>query len=380
MRTPAAAAVLALLLAVTGCGAFFQCEGKTDCGTSTSVPVVNSGDFVYVTNNSTNDNYLNGYSLSGGTLTALTGSPYNLDYVPQAIVIDPNNGFMYIATDPTFNGDIGYLYGYSISSTGVPTILNSGTALATENIAAMAISPNGEWLFTLDTNGLTVGEYQINTSTGLLTTATPVTYTGASGATAAPSGIAVAPTADFVVLALGQGGIVTFPFNETTGDTGPGQSLSTPSSLSIGVAGVTVDSNNNIYAVTTSGLEVFSSTTAGVLSSTPYSTSSTGITPESVVLSKTSYVYTANEGSGTVSGFTVSTSNPLVSLAGSPYTAPPDVDSIGIDNSGNYVVAAGFSGSGGLQVYSIGSGGALSPVSSQPTSTTIVPTVVALTH
>ena len=61
--------------------------------------------------------------------------------------------------------------------------------------------------------------------------------------------------------------------------------------------------------------------------------------------------------------------------------APTGVGAIGRDSSGDYLVAAGYNATGGIQLFSIGSGGALSSIGSQASGiTTSVPVVMALTH
>jgi 6-phosphogluconolactonase len=390
-RFPLSACALVFLTAATiflsGCGSFFSCEGKASCPAGGSTGSNSGSDFAYVSNSASGSTYLNGYVIStSGALTATTGSPYQLSYTPQAMAITPNNSFIYIASDSVLNSGVGYLYGYSIATTGALTILNSGKALESESIASVDVSPDGAYLFCLDIDGSTVQYYAIDSSTGALTYQNTVSYSGATSGIVTPSSIKVAPSNDFVALTLGTAGMVTFPFDTTTGVTGPGETLYTPATASTGIFGLAIDKNNDIYASGTAGLQVFTSTTAGVPSLlTAYPTDAG---PDSVAINPlNTYVYTGNKSAtttaGSISGFSIATGPALTAVTNSPFTAPEDVSSIGIDNTGDYLLAAGLNSSSGIQLYSIGSTGSLTVVSgtSVPTGTTLtIPTVVAMTH
>ena len=371
------------MLALSGCGAFFQCEGKTSCGTGTTTGI---GDYVYVSNSVTGSTYLDGFQVSSGSLVTATGSPYSLGYVPTTMVITPSDKYLYIG-----NGSSpGNIYGYSLGTGGAITILNSGNGLVQENSAALDISPDGQWLFSLNTNGLTLEEYQISSTTGLLTYVNNYTLTGAVNATIAPLSVKVAPSGDFVVCVLGQGGADIFSLTTSTGalglTLGTNFNRLTPPNLTSGIYAVAIDANNNIYTSATAGLEVFSASTLGAPSAAPISlTSPAGSGPGySLVLDGTSYVYAASENassSAVIYGFVVSSSNPLAPVSGSPNNAPVGVGAIGRDSSGDYLVAAGYNATSGIQLFSIGSGGALSSIGSQASGiTTSVPVVMALTH
>ena len=62
-------------------------------------------------------------------------------------------------------------------------------------------------------------------------------------------------------------------------------------------------------------------------------------------------------------------------------SAPAAVRSLGFDKSGTYLLANGYSSTGGVQLYTLGSTGTLTAASSVATgTTTTVPAVMALTH
>jgi len=361
-------------LGLSSCSGFFVCQ-KASCSTSSTSSSANN--FAYAANSASGTTYINGYALSSGTLVAATSSPYSIGYIPSAMAVAPGDGFLYVATDQALSGT-GEILGYSIGTGGALTALNSGVGLVAENSSAIDITPDGKWLFSLNSDGLTLEEYSINTSTGLLTFAANYSITpGTAGAVVTPSMVKVAPSNDFIVCALGVGGVETFSFNTTTGGAAASSAINTGSTSS-GIYGVTVDTNNNIYTVGTGGLGVFSSTTAGA--PTQLAAYSTGNGPRSVIVSSNgSYVYVANQTDGTITAYSIGT-NTVLSTVGT-YPAPTTVTSLARDNSGTYLLALGYSASSGTQMFSIGSSGSLALTSSTSSGTvTTNPAPLATTH
>ncbi len=368
---------LSLSLAVTGCGGFFVYPGSTTTTTTGTGSSTSSGtDFAYVANSSSGSTYLNGYVVSSGLLTAATGSPFSLDYTPTAISVTPNNSFVYIGTDSTV--DTAAIYGYSVGTGGALTILNSGSALVTtENVSSVTISPDGNWLFSLDAVTSVLEEYAINTSTGALTLETSYDLTGANSGVITPYSVQIAPTGDFLACALGTGGVETFSFDTSTG-AAIATTVISPASSANGVYAIAIDGSDNLYAAGTAGLQVFSDTTAGA--PTLLNTYTVGNAPRAIVLSTTySYVYVANEADSTISGFSIS-SGALTPLSGSPFAAPTGIDALGRDSTGAYILAEGYNATSGIELYSIGTTGALAESSEAASGiTTGVPVVVGLT-
>lgn len=377
IRVLAGGASLALLLALTGCAGFFQCEGKADCPASTSSGsgTGSGSDYVYVSNSASGSTFVDGFEVSSGALTPTTGSPYQLGITPVAMAITPNDSFLYVGT-----GTVGSIYGFSIGTGGALTALNGGSAVATDNCLAIAISPDGQWLFSLNTNNLTIEEYSI-TSAGLLNTGTNYQLSTTNGGTITSSAIEVAPSGDFIAVALGTAGTEIFSFNTSTGAAAPVAQIN-PSSSASGNYAVAIDTANNLYVGATNDLFKYSVTSGGV--PTQISTSATGLGPFLVAVESTSFVYAGSEnstGAPFISGFTSSTSNPMVQVSGSPNSAPEDVTAMGVDKTNAYLVAAGYSASNGVQLYSIGTAGALTSVATAATGTSLaVPVVMALTH
>ncbi|MGA7156639.1 MAG: beta-propeller fold lactonase family protein [Acidobacteriaceae bacterium] len=365
---------------LAGCGNFFSCEGKASCpstGTGTSTGS-STTDYAYIGNSSTGTTYVDGYTIGSGALTDTTSAPFSFTYTPASLVVTPANTFLYSATDSDLS--TGYLYGYSIGTGGALSILASGKPLVSENITALAVSPDGQWLFCLDANALTLEEYSINSSTGAVTFAATYGITGATAGIVTPSGIAIAPTGDYLAVALGTGGAETFSFDTTTG-VAAAPTLISPANAATGIYAVAIDANNYLYAAGTAGLQVFSTTSAGV-PTLPGSTYSTGSGPRSIAINPAStFVYIGNQTDSTITAYAIGTNAALTAVSGSPFTAPSTISSLGVDSTGAYLVASGYNAASGINLYAISSTGTLTSKATAATNTsTAIPTPIALTH
>ncbi len=381
-----AAIGLSAILLLAGCHNFFVCQ-KASCpsgggGSTTS-------DWVYVSNASASANDIAAYDIGNGSLAAISGSPFPIGFAPVAMVVSPSNAFLYAATPAGVTNPGIYMWTIN-SSTGAITVANGGNALITTEVSSMDISPDGNYLFVVDVAATALTEYSINAS-GLLALAnslplpptlcplagTPVTQTCT---------VKVAPSGQFVVASLGSAGTAIYPYTSTQGITSASPALIGSGSTSTNPTGdysVTLDKNNYVFIARTAALAVYQITDAAgdaTLQST--ATFSSTATPRSVTLSNNEgYVYTANEGSGNISGFTIGGTGQLSSITGSPFAGPASVSAIGADKSGSYMVAVGYNGTSGIQLFTVGSTGALTLTTSAGTGTsTSFPAVLALSH
>ena len=210
VRFLSAALVAASAISLSGCHNFFLCENKPACPSSGSG--TGSGDYAYVANSSKGGTYLNGYDISSGALTVLSGFPANISITPTAMAITPSNGFLYVATSTA-------IYAFSINtSTGALTTVNSGSALATPatGVQSMDISPDGNFLYALDVVGSSLYQYSI-TSSGGLTNQLPFTIPSSGSNT--PQAVKVSPNENFIACALGTGGDALFAYSSSSGIT-----------------------------------------------------------------------------------------------------------------------------------------------------------------
>jgi len=380
---PLLAALLAgLSLALTGCNGFFVYPG------SSSSSSTGSGDYAYVSNSASGSNYINGYSVSGGSLVATTGSPYSLGFVPSAMVVSIPNTYLYVASSSS--GGSGEIYGYSIGTGGALTILNNSLGLEAENSSALAVSPDGQWLFSLNSDGLSMEEYKISTSTGLLTAEGNYPITASAGGIVTPNAIKVSPSGNYIACALGTAGVDVFSFATSTGVASSSAAVIPPLNAADGFYSVAIDSSNNLFLAGTSGLVDYTvvANSNGSVTATLASSSSgysLGTGNNSITVSKNgSYVFAGSQNGGTGStiyAYSIGTGAALTAVTGSPFNAPTDIAALGYDNTGNYLLGIGYSATSGTQLYTIGSAGVLTSSGSAASGTTLtIPAVIALTH
>jgi len=302
---------------------------------------------------------LAGFSVGTGTLTAVTNSPYSLGFVPTAVVVNPANSIVFVAGT---NGLYGFINTYSIGSGGVLRLLVSNNVGSAGEVS-MDVSPDGNWLLGLDSNGPSaneaiVDEYQINSTTGQLTleTGSIYTFTGASIPTVVPRAIKFAPNGAYVFVAAGTAGDLVYPFTTSNG------SLSTPLSLSLGTSATSdnalaVNSASSYLYIarsgTNGGLAVYTIGSGGALSEVSGSPLTAGGQPFSVVVNKAGTdVYVANQLDSTISGYSISSAGAVAILSPATYTTVSAARALAIDNSGNYLLAIANGGNPDLSMYS----------------------------
>ena len=373
-----AIAAASVLPVFTGCSDFFPpIHGGGSGGGSTS-------NRIYVANQAASS--IGGFVIGTGTLAAVTNSPLAAGYKPFSMVVTPNNALLYVGSAT------GGIFVYFINSDGSLTTPSTGSQPAGVSAPAMAVSPDGQWLIALDGTTQQLDIFQINASTGALTSVNaPTTYSTNSG-TWQPSDVRVSPDGTLIFAALGTAGDVVFTFNTTTGVATSSQSLGTGNTQT-GDYGLAVDAKTAYLYIarsgTNGGVAVFSIGTGGALNPVTGSPFAAGSGTFSVALDKTgTYVYAANRTDGTVSGYTIvpgatTAALSLTPVSGSPYTSGAGVQSIGVDSTGKYLLAVAVNGSPDLTMYSfdIAVPGKLIPATSIATAVDPAGAVsLALTH
>jgi 6-phosphogluconolactonase (cycloisomerase 2 family) len=372
-----AIAVVSVLPVFAGCGDFFPpINGGGSGGRTTS-------NRIYVANQAASS--IGGFVIGTGTMAAVNGSPLAPGYKPLSMAVTPNNSLLYVGAA---NG----IFVYFINSDGSLTVPSTGSQPAGVSAPALTISPDGQWLIALD--GLTqqLDIFQINSSTGALTSVNaPTTYSPASG-TWQPSDVRVSPDGTLIFAALGAAGDVVFTFNTTNGVATLTQTLGT-GNVQTADFGLAVDAKTAYLYIarsgTNGGVAVYSIGAGGLLNPVTGTPFAAGSGTFSVVLDKTgTYVYAANRTDGTVSGYTIvpgatTAALSLTPLNGSPYTSGLGVQSIGIDSTNKYLLAVAVNGSPDLTMYSfdIAVPGKLIPATSIATGVDPAGAVsLALTH
>ena len=335
-----------------GCAGFFPSTSSTTVATATS------GDYLYVVNQSTNT--LSEFSVGSSALAVISGSPISLSSViasgsAASIAVTRQNTFVYVGGQ----GGIGC---FSIGTGGALTAVSAGNIVTTGDIVSLDTSYDGKWLVALDNVLHAITVYTINTSTGALSVAagSPVSYplTINSNISLAEA-VRVAPNNSYIAVALGTAGDILYPFTTSTGLLSAGQLIG------FSTAGNTTVSDNALAFDTSSGylyvargvagsgkslVASYSISSAGVPSTVQ--TVTTGDTPYAVLVDSTDkYLYTANRGSGSVSGYTISNGT-FTALSGSPYSSGTTSTALVEDNTAKYVIAAALGGSNDYTLYS----------------------------
>jgi 6-phosphogluconolactonase len=287
-------------------------------------------------------------------LSAVVGLPTALNYQPLSMVVTANNTFLYV-------GSLGGIYLYAINSNGSLTVPTADPKPAGVYAISMRISPDGQWLIALDGTTQQLDIFQINATTGALTSINaPATYSITTG-TWTPTTVLISPNGQLIYAALGSAGDVVFTFNTTSGVAAYSASLNVPTTTTSDF-GLAIDSKSAYLYIARSGsrggVAVYSIGVNGSLVAVKSSPFTAGSGTYAVQLDSTgTYVYAANRTDGTISGFTIVPGTTvagltLTPLSGSPYASGAGVQSLGIDSTGKYLLAAAVGGSPDLSMYS----------------------------
>ncbi len=345
-----AGAVVAAMMLLGGCGGGFFIDTTSTTTTSTT------GNYVYAVNSTANT--INEYTIASGALTLVTGSPLTAvsGISAASVAVSRVNTYVWV-------GGNGAISSYTIGSTGALTVAANQAAAATANFVSLETSPDGQWLFAVDSLTYTIYVYAINTSTGSLTVHQALTYAPPGVGTAVARMVRISPNAGFVGVALGAGGDVVFSFNTTTGVLVQlGSNALTPSGNSD--TAIQFDGTSAFMYVSrvgaTSGastIQSFGLSTSGL---TSIASTTVGDAPGGLLLDYTSaYLYSANTGSASVSGFKVgattanSSVGTLTALTASPFAGGPSPSRMVEDKTHAYIVVSGSNGGADLTLYKL---------------------------
>ena len=293
-----------------------------------------------------------GIDLNTGSLSHInTAAAVPGNTTPTAIALDPTGSFAYV-TDQATGGGSGSISAYSVKRDG--TLSSAGSTTATLlNPVALTIDKGGHFLFLTNQGSNNVSVFSIGASASLTAVCPPNTTppcgfdsgvpATAGSSSAAPSGVAITPSGNFLYVA------------------NQGQN-------------------------TVSGFKVNSS--PGFLTPVPGSPFAVGSSPRGLAIDPGGkYLYVANEGSNNVSAFTICASTlpscmavdgSLVQVAGSPFSAGLGPVSLAVDPSDNFLYVAATN-SNQLSAYRLSpSTGALTPLTTPTESTGTNPTFVAI--
>jgi 6-phosphogluconolactonase (cycloisomerase 2 family) len=200
----------------------------TDTIISTGVTVLANNDAVYVTaydksaynpggttSSNANPGWVFGYSVgSSGALTAASGSPYQAGVKPSALATDPTSRFIFV-TDYASNE----LIGYTVLSTNVLSFMINGPFKTGDEPTAITIDPRGIYMYITNSLDNTVSSYSISLPTGTPSTIVSSTSTAGNTTDTEPVSVAVEPSLGRYVYTANRLGnsISGFKLNPDTG-------------------------------------------------------------------------------------------------------------------------------------------------------------------
>ena len=345
------------------------CTVTAGTGTATAAVTVqvgckNVGKFVFVTNayDGPNGSIIPlAIDPLTGSISAITGPLAATDAQPLGIALDPTGSYAYVPDNGSANVDT-----YNIAANGALSYNSSASAGAGSNPLSVAVDTTGGYVYA--GSDVTAGTGTVGGYTSALGVLTPVAAPYTDGDD--PKGLVVDPANSLLFAAniydstvacypIGAGGTLGAITTDTFQTGNP--ATNGPYALAIFPGGgylyVTDSIADTVTAYSYSGCGTL--TQIGV----PIAV---GTAPESVAVdSSGKYLYVANSGDATVSGFTINASTGALTSTGAATatgaTASADPTAVAIEPSSQYVyVANGDSGS--ITVFKIGAGGVLTIV------------------
>jgi 6-phosphogluconolactonase (cycloisomerase 2 family) len=270
------------------------------------------------------------------------------------------NEFLYVAYNGLQSGDIaGFLIDPSSGQLqSVGPVLQTG-----DYVYSLAGDPQGQYLslatYFSQGGGIAINNLPINATDGTLLTAAAQ---GSIGACCSPHYIAFDPSGYYLydtVKVNGPGLVGTFSLDRSTGAL-----TAVDSSSGGGGGGMAASPAGGYFATSDTGtwdhgplLETYELTADGHLVSAYSQSAAAGAAPAGVAIDPTgSFVYTANSGDGTISGYAVSTGAALTPLSGSPFAFGTTLRSIAISPSGTFLFVSGDTGQVGVFMRNTSSG------------------------
>jgi len=304
-------------------------------------------DALFVANSGSNN--ISSYTVnSDGSLTQVSGAT-KAGRTPMGLAIDHAGKFLFVANQGSSDISVFSINGTTLTAVpGSPfTTVPIGLSYPNGTLpAAVAVSLSGNYLYVANQLANFVSVFAINSTSGALTAlGVPFYNVGTS-----PSGLGISPNGGFLyVMNAGSASnnvsafaicddVVTSCTNPTTPDGTLTQVAGSPFSAGLGPVAIAFDLNFNFAYVVDKGSNTISQYSFGPGDGalTPLSppTISTGLTPVSMAIrtgatgtdigdvttNPTDYAYVANNGAGTISTYTLTTSTGLLNVLGMPLT------------------------------------------------------------
>ena len=289
------------------------------------------GQYLYVGNRISSSISVYAVNAASGALTAIPGSPFATGVDPQALAFDPSGAHLYVANNGSDN-----LSAYAVN-VGTGALLPIATAYATgTGPSAVSVSSDGAWVFVANNGGSDdISVFAITAGTGALTPAAGSPFAAGGN----PHSLVLTP----IPGPYDYGGAYLFTANfDGTGSTISGFSLDWNTGALTALTGspFAVPVSNYIGTDRT-GADLYVTTGAGVvgyrldegtltaLAGFPVASGSNAYS--STVDPSNQFLYVANDGSASISGYKLdSNGGGLSAVPGSPFAAGSHPDFIAI--------------------------------------------------
>jgi len=329
-------------------------------GSSTGTPV-------YVSNS--NSSSVSFYLLNGtsGALQPSTGSPVVTGgSSPDSLALDPAKKFLLVSNISSASISV-----FSVNSTTAALTAVTGSPFAAGASASRLIMhPQGKFVYALSSTPAEILAYSFNSTTGALA---PLAGFPLSLSTSGQSGLAISPNGQFLYTSNPNTNLIT---GFSIGTDGALTRLAATTSPNNGSPiFLTFDSSGSfLFAVNAGGnlggpsVSTFSISATGALTEVTGSPIAVGTAPVAAVFSQ-GFLYVLNQTSGTVSAFALTTSTgQLTELKASPVTVGTRPVSLTTAALGKFLIVTttGTSGSGTIAVFSIAADGSLTAVTGSP--------------
>ena len=364
-------ATLFITLLSTGC---LGSKNSSTAPTLAFVYIVGTGDnsIHALTQKSTGE-------LSFATLPAFATNPR-----PVAMALHPSKNFVYVA-----NQTAGTVSGYTLDhTTGILTPVGTGIAPTPTcstsgcNPVSLAINTAGTFLFVLNQGGgstdASIAVFSIDTTRGLLTpiAGSPFFFL-ASLIAPNPQFLAMAPNGNVFYVSNGSSGTISAFSIAASG--APSEIAGSPFTAGAFMAGLAIDSKGQfLYAADTinSKIASFSIQSGGALASVAGSPFATDLGPVALTLdSAGATLFCANRGGATVSSFKTA-SGALTQVAGSPYSlvsaGNPQPAFVVVDTSNTFLYV-GNQGTRSITGFTVHADGTLALLSTSPFTQVVGP-------
>lgn len=352
---------------LTSCFILIACGGSNSGNSTGGGGGSSTGTPVYVSNSSSPSVSFYLLDSTSGALQRGSGSPVLTGgSTPDSLAVDPTKKFLLVSNPSSANISV-----FNVNSTTAALSAVSGSPFAAGASAArLIVHPKGNFVYALSSTPAEILAYSFDSTTGALASLSgfPLSLS-ASG----QSGLAISPNGQFLYTSNPNTNLITGFFITTDGTLTQLAATTSPSKGS--PVFLTFDSSGSfLFAVNAGGnlggpsVSTFSISAAGALTEVAGSPMTVGTAPVSAVFSQ-GFLYVLNQTSGTISAFAVTTSTgQLTELKGSPFTVGAHPVSLTTAALGKFLIATatGTSASGSIAVFSIAADGTLTGVTGSP--------------